>query len=100
MNRLPNDRRAGLLKLLTEGVGINAAARISGAAKTTVLRLLAEAGHFSAVYQDHRLRGLRSAAPASRPTRSGPSSGPNGRTHASRGRATSGRSRPSTRTPS
>ena len=59
MNRLSNERRAELLTLLTEGVGINAAARISDAAHTTVLRLLAEAGQFCSIYQDVRLRNLR-----------------------------------------
>ena len=58
MARLSNERRAQVLKLLTEGVGINATVRITGIAKTTVLRLLAEAGRFAQVYQHCRLRGL------------------------------------------
>ena len=49
-------RRAQVLTLLTEGVGINFVVRITGIAKTTILRLLAEAGHFSSVYQSFRFR--------------------------------------------
>ena len=58
MNRLSNERRAQVLTLLTEGTGINAVVRITGIAKTTVLRLIAEAGSFSSVYQAYRLRAL------------------------------------------
>ena len=58
MNRLSNRRRAQILTLLVEGCGINSAARISGAAHTTVLRLLAEAGRFSEIYHHYRLRDL------------------------------------------
>ena len=48
-----------MLTLLTEGTGINSVVRITGVAKTTTLRLLAEAERFCSVYQDYRLRGLR-----------------------------------------
>lgn len=58
MNRLSNEKRARILGLLSEGVGINAASRFSGAHKTTILSLLVEAGRFSRFYQGRRLRGL------------------------------------------
>ena len=47
-----------ILSLLVEGGGINSIARITGAAKTTVLRLLVEAGWFSRIYQAYRFRDL------------------------------------------
>ena len=56
MNRLSVERRAQVLALLTEGCGINSVVRLTGTAKTTVLRLLAEAGQFSEVYHAYRLR--------------------------------------------
>ncbi|MDE0083932.1 MAG: hypothetical protein OXT72_14935 [Gammaproteobacteria bacterium] len=59
MNCLSNERRPEVLTLLTEEVGINAAAQIAGAAKTTILRLLAVAGRFSRIYQALRFRELR-----------------------------------------
>ena len=58
MNRLSNERRAGVLTCLNEGVSIRSAVRITGAAKDTILRLLAEAGEFCRIYQDYRLRNL------------------------------------------
>ena len=56
MNRLSNERRAQVLTLLTEGMGINATSRVTGAAKNTILSLLAEAGEFADVYQAYRFR--------------------------------------------
>ena len=56
MNRLSNERRALILSLLVDGAGVNATSRITGAAKNTVLSLLAEAGQFADVYQAYRFR--------------------------------------------
>ena len=41
MNKLSNEKRAQILSVLCEGMGINAACRITGASKNTVLKLLA-----------------------------------------------------------
>lgn len=60
MNRLGRAERAKILSLLCEGVGINAACRISGASKMTVLKLLADAGEACAGYHDTHVRGLNS----------------------------------------
>ena len=60
MNRLDNKERANILKMLCEGMGINAACRVSGASKNTVLKLLAEVGAASAVYLDENIKGLQS----------------------------------------
>ncbi|MDE0247852.1 MAG: IS1 family transposase [Gammaproteobacteria bacterium] len=59
MNRLSDERRAAILQCLTEGVSIRATSRLTGAAKGTILRLIAEAGEFASVYQDFRLQNLR-----------------------------------------
>ena len=58
MNRLSNERRAQVLTCLVEGVGINSTVRMTGVAKTTILRLLAEAGEFCDLYQAYRFRNL------------------------------------------
>lgn len=58
MNRLATEKRALILQLLTESMGINAAARIVGCSKNTVLKLLADAGRACAAYQDQTLRSL------------------------------------------
>src|ERR1017187_3905670 len=58
MNRLTTKDRAGILSVLCEGMGINAATRITGASKNTVLKLLAEVGEACALYQDRVMVGL------------------------------------------
>jgi IS1 family transposase len=58
MNRLTPAKQAAILKALTEGTSIRAAARMVGVSKTTVLKLLVEVGEFCATYQDHKLRNL------------------------------------------
>jgi len=58
MNKLSNEKRAQILSVLCEGMGINAACRITGASKNTVLKLLSEAGKASALYQDSVMRNL------------------------------------------
>lgn len=60
MNRLDTAERAKILTLLCEGMGINAACRISGASKMTVLKLLADAGQACADYMDANIRNLKS----------------------------------------
>lgn len=60
MNRLTTQDRARILAVLCEGMGINAATRITGASKNTVLKLLAEVGEACALYQDRVMVGLTS----------------------------------------
>src|SRR5438552_8280701 len=58
MNTLPKTKQAAILKALTEGSSIRSTARMVGVSKTTVLRLLVDAGQFCAIYQDEKLRNL------------------------------------------
>ena len=58
MNTLPLAKRAQILGLLVEGTSINATCRITGAAKATVLKLLADVGAACAEYQNKALVNL------------------------------------------
>lgn len=58
MNRLSTQDRARILTVLSEGMGINAACRATGASKNTVLKLIADVGRACALYQDQRFRNL------------------------------------------
>jgi IS1 family transposase len=58
MNRLTTQERARILTVLSEGMGINAACRVTGASKNTVLKLLADVGRACALYQDQAMRNL------------------------------------------
>jgi IS1 family transposase len=58
MNKLSPDRRASVLNALVEGNSIRATSRLTGVAKGTILRLLADAGTVAAEYQDAMLRNL------------------------------------------
>ena len=58
MNRLTTEDRVRILTVLSEGMGINAACRSTGASKNTVLKLLADVGEACAVYQDRVMRNL------------------------------------------
>jgi len=58
MNRLSRERRSQILRALVEGNSIRATCRITGAAKGTVLTLLADAGAACLDYQDTTLRNL------------------------------------------
>jgi IS1 family transposase len=58
MNKLSIQDRAAILNILSEGAGINAAARITGKSKNTVLKLLAEVGQACAAYQDRVMVNL------------------------------------------
>jgi IS1 family transposase len=61
MNKLPAERRAAIIRALCEGNGIRATARLTGANKETVMKLLVEAGEFSSAYQDMAHRNLQTA---------------------------------------
>lgn len=59
MNVLTTKDRAKILTLLVEGNSINAACRITGVSKNTVLKLLAHVGHACVAYQDRVMRNLK-----------------------------------------
>lgn len=59
MNKLSADRRAAIINALCEGNSIRATARLTGANKETVMKLLVEAGEFASVYQDIAHRNLK-----------------------------------------
>lgn len=58
MHRLSVTDRAKVLTLLVQGNSINAACRITGVAKNTALKLLADVGEACAAYQDRVMRNL------------------------------------------
>jgi IS1 family transposase len=60
MNRLSTTQRAAIVRALVEGNSIRATARLTGADKETVMRLLADVGTASDVYQGGALRNLSS----------------------------------------
>ena len=60
MRKLSTEKRAMILSALVEGNSVSATARLVGASKVTVLRLLADAGTFCAQYHDLFVRDLQS----------------------------------------
>ena len=58
MNRLTTQDRVAILTAPSEGMGVNAACRMTGASKNTVLKLLADVGQACALYQDQAMRNL------------------------------------------
>ena len=58
MNKLSIQDRVQILNALSEGVGINAASRMTGKSKNTVLKLLADVGEACALYQDRVMNNL------------------------------------------
>ncbi|MEA2985766.1 MAG: hypothetical protein QOD94_2020 [Alphaproteobacteria bacterium] len=60
MNKLPQQKRAQIIGMMVEGMSIRAIARMTGASKNTIVKLLADAGQACAWYQDRTLRNLRS----------------------------------------
>jgi hypothetical protein len=58
MKRLCKAQRTQVLHLLCEGSSIRATTRLTGISKTTVLKLLQDAGQAAAWYQDRVLRNL------------------------------------------
>jgi IS1 family transposase len=58
MNKLDRKTRAQILHLLCEGQSIRAITRLTARSKNTVAKLLVEAGHACAAYQDKALRNL------------------------------------------
>ena len=60
MNRLSTERRVQIVSALVEGNSIRATSRMNGAAKGTVLKLLADLGPACAAYHDEHARDLGS----------------------------------------
>lgn len=58
MNKLPKETRARILHLLCEGNSIRATVRLTGASKTTITKLLVDAGQAAQWYQDRVLCDL------------------------------------------
>jgi IS1 family transposase len=58
MNQLSLERRAVIVRALVEGNSIRAVARMTGASKNTITKLLVDIGEMCAMYQDHKLRNL------------------------------------------
>lgn len=58
MNILTTEKRAQVLLMLVEGMGINATCRVTGVSKNAVLNLLAKVGSACAAYQDRVMRNL------------------------------------------
>jgi IS1 family transposase len=61
MNQLSIAERVQILNCLSEGMGVNATARVTGKSKTTILKLLADVGEACALYQDRVMRNLKCA---------------------------------------
>ena len=59
MNRLATDKRTAVIAALCEGTSINAACRVTGVARHTVLKLLRDLGCAAAAYHDVHVRNLR-----------------------------------------
>jgi len=58
MNQLSIKDRVAILNCLSEGMGINGTARVTGKSKNTVLKLLADVGAACAAYQDRVMHDL------------------------------------------
>jgi IS1 family transposase len=58
MNKLDREARARILHLLCEGSSIRAVTRLTGASKTTVMKLVVDAGCAAAWYQDRVFQNL------------------------------------------
>jgi IS1 family transposase len=59
MNKLKREKQVQVVAALVEGNSINATVRMTGVAKNTILKLLADLGSACADYQDSTLRNLR-----------------------------------------
>jgi len=58
MNQLSSEQRAWVINCLVEGNSIRATVRMTGVAKNTVVKLLADVGRVCSIYQDKAFRGL------------------------------------------
>ena len=58
MKRLSKEKRAQVIRALTEGCSVNATTRMTGVSKPTILKLLVDIGRVCADYQDKAFRNL------------------------------------------
>ena len=58
MNQLSPEDRAKIIHLLCEGMSIRAVTRVTGVSKTTVSKLVVDAGRAAAWYQDRVFQNL------------------------------------------
>ena len=58
MNRLPLNKKVAVISALVEGCSVRSALRMTGVAKGTILRLLAEVGTACSEYQERALRNI------------------------------------------
>lgn len=58
MNQLSVQDRVQILHCLSEGMGVNATARVTGKSKNTILKLLADVGTACTMYQDRVMNNL------------------------------------------
>jgi IS1 family transposase len=61
VNRLSTERRAQVISCICEGMSIRATVRVTGVAKNTIVKLLADLGEACAAYQDAAFRNLTPA---------------------------------------
>src|ERR1700730_18071331 len=58
MNELPNEKRAQVLQMMAEGLALRAITRLTGISRTTLQKLLEDAGQAFSEYQDRALMSL------------------------------------------
>src|SRR5471030_978730 len=58
MNKLPSEKRAQALQMVAEGVSLRAITRLTGVSRTTLIKLLEDAGQAFSEYQDRVLVNL------------------------------------------
>lgn len=58
MNKLPREKRAQALQMMAEGISLRAMTRLTGISRTTLIRLLEDAGKAFSEYQDRVLMNL------------------------------------------
>ena len=58
MNKLPNEKRAQVLHMMAEGISLRAITRLTGISRTTLQKLLEDAGQAFSEYQDRMLVNL------------------------------------------
>jgi len=58
MNKLPNEKRAQVLHMMAEGIALRAITRLTGISRTTLQKLLEDAGRAFSDYQDRVLVNL------------------------------------------
>lgn len=58
MNRLPIAKRVAVISALVEGCSVRSTSRLTGVAKGTILRLLADVGTACATFQDDAIRNV------------------------------------------